>query len=174
MDVVIYGKYRFYTDDNRTLAVYQNLIDTNKFMVVELDNVNCEFYFHFFATKEEAKNFLMREVCHTHMTLEEIKKDENYPLWVFEHEGKLYDNWMYYGRTGKHNLLFRNYTDDKPKTIQELETYLMDGKSVCLNWSDRAPLYYRLVPTSCVSMGPTSYDDAENERQSEINRDFFE
>lgn len=94
-----------------------------------------------FNTAEAASDHLLKNVFHAEQ--KEIPDEKTFRgYWVFEHNGKLYQNSVYYGQTTEYDLLFKNYTEDKPTTMDGLRRCMSSQQEITLDWGDRAPVSY--------------------------------
>jgi hypothetical protein len=165
VEIIIDGKYRMFSDDKSTQECKDGLAK-NRYMVVTYCTHN-GFFFYFFRGIDEARRYLMEEVCHSSATLADIENDNGCKLFVREQNGQLVESWK--GDKINDTPLFRNYTEDKPRTLSQFEKYLLDGHPICLGWSDRAPVTYKLVETSRVQIF-----EGEEETDDEQDRDVCE
>ena len=106
-------------------------------------------YVVYFESAEHAQAYVMLNTFNVAKTPEFMAKNyDKLPSgsYVFEHDGKLYHNWITYGKTGKYDLLFSDYTEEKPTTLDGLEKYIKEGNPITLGWSSRVSTDYLLLP----------------------------
>lgn len=101
------------------------------------DNKKCK-------TKEEATDYIMYKL--------NVDKDSKWfhdnncdHLWINEKDGKLYHHWRR-EEYDQYTQLFKKYTDDKPKTIDELKEYIRDGNTLRVFWASRAIVEFSIKP----------------------------
>lgn len=112
------------------------LSQDGKFILVINDVVNCYSYPKWYNTIEEAVDYLMKTIFNTNKSVSEMKTDT---LYIFEKDGRLYEGWTDYSLSYP---LFEKYTEEKPRTIIELENWLKNQNYVRVSWYDRAPVDY--------------------------------
>lgn len=176
--IIVDGKCRMFSDEN-SVDEYKEELAQNQYMIVSLCSHN-GFFFDFFGDIDAALHHFMREVCHSHFTEEDIKNDTDCTLCVREKNGRLTESWMSSSHGIHDTPLFKNYTEDKPRALKQLEEYFRNGNSVCLGWGDRAPVTYKLIETSrarAVEVNQNDFnledEDEKLEKECAIHREFF-
>jgi hypothetical protein len=102
------------------------------FKVKCYDNINCvKETIGEFQTADEAVDCLFKE-WNTDKAMEEVEAmEDEEPLYVFELEGKLYVNWVYYGQAEESDLMFRKDWEISltscPSNLKELRAWLKAG-----------------------------------------------
>lgn len=103
------------------------------YLSVEIDHVNGIKSKTKFETLEDALDDLMyllgANVGDKKEKIKTIEKDNL--LFIQSYDDDIYQ-------------MFKNYTADKPRTIEQLREYLKNGGHVTIDWGDRAPVEYYL------------------------------
>ena len=63
--------------------------------------------------------------------------EDHHRTMIDEQNGRLYFHWVHL-KYDPQSILFEDYTDDKPRTIEQLKTWLAEGNYLYTNWGDRA------------------------------------
>lgn len=162
----------FYNVEEKDLANKKN------FVLVENDIANAFTGVFWFDTLQEALNHLLTNILNTNKTLPEIQNMGNNPFYIYEKDGKLYEKWVFYDEADTPNdyPLFKEYTEEKPKNLEQLGRWLENGNYIRCGWYDRAPIDYFIQTrenfeksyTEWMERSKKEIEEDEDEKVSEV------